>query len=80
MLRQRAKHALMSTPVLVVTVAVLILEAAVLFWWMLVSVACGIVAPALGQSPTAPLLGRLTLVLTAAVMASFAVAQIRSWT
>lgn len=86
-MNERWPRLLMSRPVLIVTTTVLALEAAVLLlggrwetlWWLLFSSAAGLATPALNASPSAPLLGRVILVLAAVTAALPAVDQVRSW-
>jgi hypothetical protein len=87
----QASAALLSKPVLIATAIVLALDAAVLllggftdgYWrplvWMLFSCAAAVAVPSLNASPSAPLLGRIILVLTAVAAALSAVDQVRSW-
>jgi hypothetical protein len=87
----RARDVLMSQSVLLVVSAVLVVEIVVLLlggtidgrWeragWMLFLCASGVAASQLNASPSAPLLGRIILVLTAVLMMGFSIAQIGLW-
>jgi hypothetical protein len=81
----RASAGLMSRPALTVTTAVLGVEAAALVFadrwaaivWLALSCLAAVAAPVLNAGPLAPLLGRVLLMLAAAVMAGPAVVAVR---